>query len=69
MTSSGGQLSKIIGKLKATTKYKALNTINSLTNTEKKILERVISIIENAKIDNANSIIEIIIDAFAEKTF
>ncbi len=62
------ELDMLIGKLKGTTKYKALNTIDSLTNTEKKILERVIGIIENAKVDNANSIIETIIDAFAEKT-
>lgn len=37
------ELDMLIGKLKGTTKYKALNTIDSLTNTEKKILERVIN--------------------------
>ena len=55
----------LIGKLKGTTKYKALNTISSLTNTEKKILERVIQIIESIEIDNADIVIDAILNKFA----
>ena len=55
----------LIGKLKGATKYKALNTIDSLTNTEKKILERVIQIIETLEIDNADLIIEAILSDFS----
>ena len=60
------ELDMLIGKLKGTTKYKALNTIGSLTTTEKKILERVIHIIETLKIDNADDIIESILNNFSE---
>ena len=59
------ELDMLIGKLKGATKYKALNTIDSLTNTEKKILERVIQIIETLKIDNADLIIEAILSDFS----
>lgn len=55
----------LIGKLKGTTKYKALNTIDYLTNTEKKILERVIHIIETLEVDNADTIIEAILNNFS----
>lgn len=59
------ELDMLIGKLKGTTKYKALNTISSLTNTEKKILERVIQIIESIEIDNADIVIDAILNKFA----
>lgn len=59
------ELDMLIGKLKGTTKYKALNTIDSLTNTEKKILERVIHIIETLEIDNADTVIEAILNNFS----
>ena len=55
----------LIGKLKGTTKYKALNTIDSLTNTEKKILERVINIVETLDIDNSDAVIEAILNNFS----
>ena len=57
----------LIGKLKGTTKYKALNTIDELTNTEKRILERVIQTIDSLGIDGSDTIIEAIINEFATK--
>lgn len=57
----------IIGKFKGATSYKALNTIEKLTNTEKKILERVFNVIDGMDIDNANAIIDEIINDFSEK--
>lgn len=59
------ELDMLIGNLKGTTKYKALNTIGTLTNTEKKILERVINIIETLEIDNADIVIEAILNNFS----
>lgn len=59
------ELDMLIGKLKGTTKYKALNTIDSLTNTEKKILERVINIVETLDIDNSDTVIEAILNHFS----
>lgn len=61
------ELDMLIGKLKGTTKYKALNTIDSLTNTEKKILERVIYIIESLELNNADIIIDAILDNFSTR--
>ena len=61
------ELDMLIGKLKGTTKYKALNTIDELTNTEKRILERVIQTIDSLGIDGSDTIIEAIINEFATK--
>lgn len=61
------ELDMIIGKFKGATSYKALNTIEKLTNTEKKILERVFNVIDGMDIDNANAIIDEIINDFSEK--
>ena len=61
------ELDMLIGKLKGTTKYKALNTIEKLTNTEKRILERVIQTIDSLEIDGADTIIEAILNDFATK--
>ena len=55
----------IIGKLKGATSYKALNTISNLTNTEKKILERVFNTILNSGADNADEIIDSILFEFS----
>ncbi len=55
----------LIGKLKGATSYKALNTLDKLSNTEKKILERVFNVIDNMGIDNANAIIDEIISEFS----
>ena len=59
------ELDMLIGTLKGTTKYKALNTIETLTSTEKKILERVIHIVETLNIDNADTVIESILNNFS----
>ena len=59
------KLDMLIGKLKGTTKYKALNMMDSLTNTEKKILERVINIVETLDIDTSDVVIEAILNNFS----
>lgn len=59
------ELDMLIGKLKGATSYKALNTIDSLNNTEKKILERVFNTILNLNIKNGNKVIEAIINDFS----
>ncbi len=59
------ELDMLIGKLKGTTKYKALNTIKDLTNTEKKILERVIRVVELLNLDCSDQIIEAILNDFS----
>ncbi|MCD7752676.1 MAG: ATP-binding protein [Lachnospiraceae bacterium] len=61
------ELDMLTGRLKGATNYKALNIIGTLTNTEKKILERVIRIIETLEIENADVIIEAIINKFSEE--
>ena len=59
------ELDMLIGKLKGTTKYKALNTIDVLTNTEKKILERVIQVIDSLELECADTVIEAILSEFS----
>ena len=59
------ELDMLIGKFKGATSYKALNTIGKLSNTEKKILERVFNVIDSMGIDNAKSIIDEIINEFS----
>ena len=61
------ELDMLIGKLKGTTKYKAINTIDNLTNTEKKILERVIQIVDSLEIECADMVIEAILNEFSAK--
>ena len=61
------ELDMLIGKFKGATSYKALNTIDRLSNTEKKILERVFDVIDGMEIDNANIIIDEIISEFSSK--
>ena len=39
--------------------------VDSLTNTEKKILERVINIVETLDIDNSDAVIEAILNNFS----
>ena len=58
-------LDMLIGKLKGATSYKALNTIEKITNTEKKILERVFNVINEKKFENSAEVIEAILDNFA----
>lgn len=59
------ELDMLIGKLKGTTRYKALNTLDMLSSTEKKILERVIYVVDNLEIQNTNDIIDAILNEFA----
>lgn len=59
------ELDMLIGKLKGATSYKALNTIDKLTNTEKKILERVFNVICGMNIKNASEVIEAILNDFS----
>lgn len=61
------ELDMLIGKFKGVTSYKALNTIEKLSNTEKKILERVFNVIDGMEIDNANAIIDEVINEFSSK--
>ena len=61
------ELDMLIGKFKGATSYKALNTIDRLSNTEKKILERVFNVIDGMEIDNANIIIDEIISEISSK--
>ena len=61
------ELDMLIGKFKGATSYTALNTIDRLSNTEKKILERVFNVIYGMEIDNANTIIDEIISEFSSK--
>jgi molecular chaperone HtpG len=58
------ELDMLIGKLKGATTYKALNTIDKLTNMEKKILEKVFNVIMSLNVDNAENIIEAILVSF-----
>lgn len=59
------ELDMLIGKLKGATSYKALNTIERLTNTEKKILERVFNVINGMNIHDENAVIEAILNEFS----
>ncbi len=59
------ELDMLIGKFKGATSYKALNTIGKLSNTEKKILERVFNVIDGMGIDNTKNIIDEIINEFS----
>ena len=61
------ELDILIGKLKGTTKYKALNTIDKLSNTEKKILERVIQVVDSLNVECADTVIEAILNEFSTK--
>ena len=61
------ELDMLIGKLKGTTKYKALNTIDKLSITEKKILERVLRVIDAIEIECADIVIDAIISEFSSR--
>ncbi len=59
----------LIGKLKGATSYKALNTIDRLTMTEKRILERVFNVIDGMQIENGKEVIESILNEFSGESF
>ena len=61
------ELDMLIGKLQGATSFKVLNALNTLSKTEKKILERVFSTIINWQGMEKHELIEDIIDEFARK--
>ena len=58
------ELDMLIGKVKGATAYKAINTIDSLSNTEKQILERIFNILIASNGDAAAPIIDTILGGF-----
>ena len=58
------ELDMLIGKVKGATAYKAINTIDSLSNTEKQILERVFNSLVTSYGDDAAPIIDTILSGF-----
>lgn len=61
------ELDMLIGRLQGVTSCKALNTLKTLSKTEKKILERVFSIIADWQGIEKHELIEAIINEFAGK--
>lgn len=58
----------LIGTLKGTTAFKAINTLKTLNKAEKKILEHVFCVIVDQLGSEADSLIEALIDDFAGNT-
>lgn len=56
----------LIGRVKGVTSFKAINTINSLTNTEKKILEKVFAAIVDFDDSIASELIDHILLSFTK---
>lgn len=61
------ELDMLIGRLQGITSFKALNALKTLSTTEKKILERVFSIIVDWQGIEKYELIEAIINEFAGK--
>ena len=59
------ELDMLIGTLKGATAFKAINTLNTLNKTEKKILEHVFGVIVNQLGPEADKLIDALIDDFA----
>lgn len=60
------ELDMLIDRIKGATSYKALNTFEHLSSTEKHILEKVFNIIVSSNQDNAMQIIDTILDGFSK---
>ena len=60
------QLDLLIGRIKGATAYKALNSIDSLSLTEKRILERVFNIINTSGVCEPNKVIDAILNDYAK---
>lgn len=58
------ELDILIGKLQGVTSYKAVNILENLSNSEKKILERVFNVLVTVSPENANKLIEEILRSF-----
>ena len=61
------ELNMLIGQVKGITSFKAINALNGITNTEKKILERVFNAIIATADDHADGMIEAIVTEFSKK--
>ena len=60
------ELDMLIGKIKGVTSYKALNFIDTLSTTDKKILEKVFNIIHETQSADAEMIIDAILTYFKQ---
>lgn len=60
------ELDMLIGKMKGITTFKAINTLEGLTNTEKRILEKVFTAILASNASNASAIIDQILLSFTK---
>lgn len=60
------ELDMLLGRIKGATSYKALNTIDKLTTTEKSILEKVFNILYSANKSTAPEIIDTILEGFCK---
>lgn len=61
------ELDLLTGRLHGTTRYRALNMIKTLSNTEKRVLERVFDIVDSKMGESAETIINTILDNFASR--
>ena len=59
------ELDMLIDKLQGATSYKAINSLQNLTKTEKQVLEKVFNVIVKSKFENSEKLIEAILDSFA----
>ena len=59
------KLDMLINKLQGATAYKAINSLQNLTKTEKQILEKVFNVIVQIDFENSEKIIEAILDSFS----
>ena len=60
------ELDMLLGRIKGATTFKALNTIEHLSSTEKHILEKVFNILISAEQENAYQIIDTILEGFSK---
>lgn len=60
------ELDMLIGRIKGVTTFKAINTLDGLTNTEKKILEKVFTAIITFDAPNASEMMDHILLSFAK---
>lgn len=59
------ELDMLINKLQGATSYKAINSMRNLTKTEKQVLEKVFDVIVKLELENAEKLIEAILDSFS----
>lgn len=59
------ELDMLIDKLQGATSYKAINSLQNLTKTEKQILEKVFNVILKIEFENSEKLIEAILDSFS----